>query len=178
MKGILVDNCALSLFRDIQIHNCLTGIQIVHADSDENTFRDIDIGHCNHGSGIGIDIDAGNEQHFYNILFHNNTRDVDDEVKDHYWNDIKGEFPITIHPDDMTGVILTADNVANVFGADTELIAANAIDNPFRVISTIVEPQIAQWYQLRLSADSGSTWFERVMVSTSRAAGSAVPSGT
>jgi len=178
MTGILIDNCALSMFEGIKIHDCLKGIQIVHEDSDSNYFYDIGIGGCDYVNGIGIDIDAGNRQHFERIIFHGNTRNVDAANGGHIWNDIEGEFPVTISPDDMTGITLTADNVANVFGADTELIAANAINNPFRIIMTIVEPQIAQWYQLRLSSDSGATWYERIMVSTARAAGSSLPDGT
>lgn len=174
MKAIVVDNCALSVFKDIQIHDCLTGIQIVHEDSDTNTFDNIDIGDC----ATAIDIDAGNVQHFDCITFHGNTLNVDDLVHDHIWTNIHGRFAMTVEPDDMTGVTLTADIAANVWGADTELRAAATSTKPFRVVATYLEPQIAQWYQLRLSADSGSTWFDRIMVSTSRAAGSLAPSGT
>ena len=178
MTALLVDNCTYSDFRDLTIHDCLTGIQIVNANSDVNTFCCIDIGDCDNVAGIAIDIDAGNEQNFDRILLHHNTRNIDDEVGDSQWQEIVGEFPVTITPDDLVGVTLTADNVLNVFGADTELIALNAIDNPFKVVITILEPQVAQWYQLRLSADSGSTWFERIMVSTSRSAGSSLPAST
>jgi len=126
----------------------------------------------------GIDIDTGSEQHFDKILFHHNTKNIDDAVCDSLWNNLVGEFPVTIAPDNLVGTTLTADNVANVFGADTELRAALAATKPFKVLMTVVKPQVAQFYQLRLSADSGVTWFERIMVSTARAAGSALPAST
>ena len=178
MTGIKVDNCALSVFMDSRIHDCLKGIQIVGAAPDGNFFHNIGIGGCNHANWIGIDIDTGSEQHFDKILFHHNTINIDDAVCDSLWNNLVGEFPVTIAPDNLVGTTLKADNVANVFGADTELRAALAATKPFKVLMTVVKPQVAQFYQLRLSADSGVTWFERIMVSTARAAGSALPAST
>lgn len=178
MTAMLIDNCELSRFEDLYTFECLKGIQIIDAGSINNTFDNVNIYNCSHANGIGIDIDAGDEQHFNNIRFNGNTLNIDDEVDGHQWNNVNGQFPITIDPDDMTGVTLTADNVANVFGADTELRAAALATKPFKVVMTILEPQIAQWYQLRLSADSGATFFERIMVSTARAAGSGLPSST
>lgn len=174
MTGILLDNAVRNDFVGLHIHECLTAIQIIHENSDTNFFENIDIGDC----ALGLDLDAGNEQHFRDILFHCNTLNVDDEVGDHIWGGILGEFPITVEPDDLVGITLTADNVANVWGADTELRAVATSTKPFRVVAVVVEPQIAQWYNLRLSADSGASFFDHVMVNTSRAAGSTAPSGT
>lgn len=174
MTGILLDNAARNAVEDSHIHHCLTAIQVVHENSDMNFFKEIDIGDC----AVGLDLDAGNEQHFHNILFHRNVLNVDDEVGDHIWSEIKGAFPITVEPDNLTGVLLTADNVANVWGADTELRAAVNSTKPFRIVAEVVDPNIAQWYRLRLSADSGATFFDQVMVSVAKAAGSMAPSGT
>lgn len=173
MTAIKVDDLCCSEIETIRIHDCLKGIHILGANAYHNIFSFCDIGDC----AIGIDIDAGNENTFHEMILHN-TLNVDDEVHDSIWTNIHGAFPMEIDPDDMTGITLTADNVANVFGPDTELRAAALATKPFRVIASYVEPQIAQWYQLRLSADSGVTFFDRIMISTSRAAGSLAPSGT
>jgi len=66
MTGLLIDNTSSSKFLDLDFHFCVTGIQIVGADSDINYFHNLDIGDCN----LGIDLDAGNEQHFTNISLH------------------------------------------------------------------------------------------------------------
>ena len=174
MTGLLLDNACHNEIKDSHFHECLTAVQIIHADSGKNFFANLDIGEC----ALGLDIDAGSEQHFVGITFHDNTVNVDDEVEDHIWDDIMGEFSITVEPDDLAGVTLTANVAANVWGVDTELRAAVTSTKPFRIVAVIVEPQIAQWYNLRLSDDSGSTFFDHVMVSTARAAGSTAPPGT
>ena len=174
MIAVGINQFGYSVFSDLRIHECAVGIGIMGANSDGNQFRNIGIGGC----FVGIDIDAGNHQHFRDVLFHDNTVNVTDAVHDHIWSDIKGEFPITIEPDDMAGVTLTADAAADVWGPDTEIRAAVDSTVPFRIVAEIVEPQIAQWYHLRLSSDSGVTFFDRFMVSTARATGAFAPAGT
>ena len=174
MTGILVDKYSHSLFDDIRICDCLKGIQIVGATATENQFCSV----FTEGCAIGFDIDAGTDQHLCKITFHENTLNIDDEAGAHFYTDLYGDFPITITPTDLVGTTLASNATLNVYGTDTELRAAAAATKPFRVIGVIVEPAVAQWYQIRLSADSGSTFFEQVMVSTARAAGSAIPSGT
>lgn len=174
MTALKVDALSYSEFQKLRIHKCLVGVHIVGATADENSFDTLDIGDC----AIGLDLDAGNEQHFNEITLHGNTLNIDDEVGDHIWTNIHGAFPITVEPDDMTGVTLTAGADANLWGSDTQIRAAATSTKPFRIVAEYVEPAIAQWYQLRLSDDSGSTWFDRIMLSTSRAAGSLAPSGT
>ncbi|GAG75237.1 unnamed protein product, partial [marine sediment metagenome] len=39
MTGILVDNCARSLFEDLRIHDCKAAIQIINTNSDDNLFH-------------------------------------------------------------------------------------------------------------------------------------------
>lgn len=173
-KGIRLNNAKINESDHLHIHECLTGLQIEHVDSDSNSFHDIEIGGC----ALGIDIDGGNGQHFDNITFHNNTRNVDDEVGDHVWDNIKGQFPISIYPDDFTGITVSSDAVANTWGALTEIIAANAIDNPFRVVGVVFDPTDSQWSRVRFTGDAGSIYYDDIMFDASRQAGSNAPSGT
>ena len=86
LTGLKVDQFARCHFDDLSINSCLAGIQIVGANSNENDFHDLTLG----DSAIGIDIDAGNEQHFNRIVFHHNTKNIDDEVGDSIWTNIFG----------------------------------------------------------------------------------------
>ena len=174
MTGILVDDVAHAEVLDSRIHNCLNGIKVVGSGSDKNEYKDLDIGEC----AIAINIDAGNDQHIQDVSFHHNTSNIDNGVGDHVYDSLIGDFPMILYPDNMTGVTLTANNVANVYGSDGVLWAAQSATTPFRFIALYVEPQIAQWYTIRLSADSGVTFFDRIMFNTSRSAGSLAPSGT
>ena len=175
MTAILIDEWGYSNFERIRIHRCFKGIQFVGTASDENTFNMIDIGEC----VIGLDIDAGSENHFYEVVFHHNTRDVDSEIQDQIWMNIYGQFPIYITPDNLTGTAV-ACGAANTYGGDTQLIAANAIDNPFRIVGVTFAPSAspAEWYMVRFSADSGSTWYDTLMFLGDKREGIAAPSGT
>ena len=181
-RGLLVDNFARSRFRDIRIHSCLEGIQIVGATSDHNSFENIDIGDCTHANGIGINIDAGNEQHFSDITFHHNTKNVDDEVGDHLWGGIYGQFPIEILPNDLDGTTFTTGDAASGIEADwgtaIAFIAADELEGPYRIVGVHVEPADTDWFELRFSADSGATYSDRVLFKDAKRAGSGAPSGT
>lgn len=172
--AILLDNCSRTWVEDVRIHEGLAGIQIIHANSDSNIFHDIDIGGC----GIGFDLDAGNEQHFYDICLHDNTTNIDDEVHDHIYKTICGQFPMTIEPDDFNGVTVTAHANANTWGADTEIRAAATSTKPFRIVSVAFEPGVSQWYRVRFSDDSGSTHYDDIMVDATKNQGGEAPSGT
>lgn len=175
MTGMLVDNITKSIFRDIRFHECHTAIQTVHADADENYFDGIDIGNC----GTGLDLDAGNCQHFNDILFHDNTVNVADAVGDHHWSSIRGEFPISVHPDSiLAGVTLTADNAANAWGADTEIRSAAAATKPFRVIGVYMDPGVAQWYRVRFTTTGAAPYYDDLMVNVAKREGIGAPSGT
>lgn len=157
MTGLKVDTCAHSLFQDFFIHECLTAIQVVGATTDENNFIHLDIG----DSVLGLDLDAGNEQHFIDLYFHHNTTNIDDEVGDHHWTEIRGEFPITTAPDDLVGVTITAGVGANTWSAaNTQVRAAAA--TPFRVVGVVLDPDIAEKYRVRLF--NGITYFDDFFV--------------
>lgn len=173
MTGILLDNTTRNLISDLYMHKCLTGIQIIHADSNENKFKNMDIGDC----ALGLDIDAGSIQHFHHIDFHGNTKNVDDEVKNHEWKDIHGEFLIEILPSDLVGTPVTT-GAAGVYGLDTELIALNAIDAPFRIIGVSVDPATSEWYQVRFSANNGVSWYDVIQFDATKREGIAAPPGT
>ena len=164
---------ARSHCENIHIDDCATGIWIHNAGADGNLLDGVFI----HGCALGIDIDSGNDQHFKNIYFLDNTRNVDDEVGDSQWLDIHGRFDIVILPDDMVGVnVLTG--AAGVYGGDTELLAAAGRDNPFRVIGYAFDPSTTEWYHVRFSDDSGSTFFDMVPLYGQRHDGASAPSGT
>ena len=174
MTGILADNCARSEFECLAIHNCKTAVQVVGATSDTSIFCDIDIGDC----GIGFDLDAGNEQHIVDVIFHHNTTNIDDEVGDHIYSSLYGQFEITIEPDNFAGVTVTAHNTADTWGADTELRAAATSTKPFRIVAIHLEPGVSQWYRVRFSADSGSTFFDDVLLDATKREGASAPAGT
>ncbi len=87
-------------YENIFIHSCATGIWIHNSAADDNFFEHIDIHDC----ALGIDIDSGNRQHYENIAFYGNTRNVDDEVGDSEWLNIRGRFDIEILPDNLVGI--------------------------------------------------------------------------
>lgn len=141
-------------------HTCLAGIKFSGAASDSNNFHQIDIG----DSAIGIDIDAGNDQLFDNVIFHHNTKNIDDEVGDSSWNNIQGEFNVSIEPNDFTGVTVNTHANADTFGTDTEIrAAATSTDGPFKVAAYVIEASAAEKFRVRFSSDSGSTHFADIM---------------
>jgi len=178
MTGLLLDTVASSNIHYNQIHDCLTGIQIVGAGSDENSFSHLDIGNCNNVNGIALDLDAGDRQHFNDITLHENTLNVDDEVGNHTWNNIKGEFNMDILPDDLTGVTVTADNVADTWGVDVEVRAAATSTKPFRIVGYHFEPSVTQKHKVRFTADNGTTYFDEIFVEMAKNSSVEAPSGT
>lgn len=176
MIGILLDNADCTEVTRNRIGFCATAIQVINAGSDNNKFSNLDICSCT----LGFDIDAGNNQQFGNIYFLGNTRNVDDEVADHMYTDMKGAFPIYITSDNLAGTAVACGGAGNTYGADTQLIAANAIDNPFRIVGVAFAPDAspAEWYMVRFSADSGSTWYDTLMFLGDKREGIAAPSGT
>ena len=154
MTGLLIDKSCCSDHEKLVFHDCKTAIQLVDSDSEANVFRDIDIGGC----ALGLDIDAGSEQHFFGISFHDNDVDVDDEVKDHLWQSIFGQFPTTMEPEDLAGVEIAAGD--EDWGADTEIRAAISATVPFKVLAYTVQPSSDENTLIRFSADSGLTFFD------------------
>lgn len=173
-RAIYINTSTVNEFYNVHVHACLTGLQIAGATSDFCTFHSCDFGDC----ALAIDIDAGNEQHFDNISFHHNTTNVDDEVHDHFWKNIQGQLPLTIEPDNLTGVTVAANAVANVWGTDTELRAAATSTKPFKIVTVIGQPVIAQLHELRISSDSGSTFDNHLMIESARGVATPSPSGT
>jgi len=155
MAAIKVDQIARSQFQELRIHECAVGIQTVGVGADSNLFRILDIGEC----GIGLDLDEGNGQHFDDIWLHGNTINVDDEVGDHVWHKIHGQFPMVVVPDDLTGVQVNCGGVG-AWGADTEIRAGALATKPFRVAAVNLDPSAAERYSIRFSADSGVSWYD------------------
>jgi len=137
----------------LHIHKALVGIHMEGAASDFNHFENCDIGEC----ALGIDLDAGDDTHFDHIDFHHNTANIDDEVGNAIWKNIHGQFAIAIEPEDLDGVEITAGN--DDWGADTEIRAALTSTIPFKVVAYQLSPSSDETTLIRLSADSGSTFF-------------------
>jgi len=173
MSALLIDQFAQCDFRRLNIHYCLKGIQVVGANSDDNRFIDVDIGE----SALALDLDEGNEQHFYNLTLHGNAANVDDEVGDHIWTNVFGKFSIKIEPDDLVGVQVSC-GAANTWGNDTQIRAVATSTVPFRIVGIHVLPSASELYQLRFSADSGSTFYDTLQFDATKREGIAAPVGT
>ncbi|MBA7659452.1 hypothetical protein ES703_67432 [subsurface metagenome] len=173
MTALKVDQFAHSYFELLRIHECASGIQVVGADADSNHFNDIDIGGC----GIGFDLDEGNGQHLDDVLLHDNVVNIDDEVGDHHYSNIRGDFNIKIEPDNLVGVQVDCGG-AGVYGGDTEIRAAVSSTKPFRIVGVHVEPSANEWYTVRFSADSGVTFYDKLLFDGTKREGMAAPSGT
>ncbi len=174
MTGIKVDQIARSYFHDLKIHECAAAIQVVGTSADRNDFRMLDLGN----NVIALDLDEGDEQHFYDILLHANTTNIDDEVGNHYWRRIHAASKITIEPDDLTGTTVNTHDDPNKWGTDTQLRAALTSTVPFRIVGIVMEPSVSEWFSVRLSADSGASHSDVMLFDATKREGSAFPSGT
>ena len=168
-KALHIDDSKINEFHDIKIHKCLTGLHIDGAESVYNSFRNLDIGDCSATvavegvDGIAIDIDNGSEQFFNGLIFHHNTIRIADAVGDSTWNNVQGEFDVSIEPNNFTGVTVATHATANTFGTDTEVRAAATATKPFKVVAYIVEGSVAEKFRIRFSSDSGATHFADIM---------------
>ncbi len=160
MTGIKMDKAAGNDFEHMHIHDCLAGVQIINAASDGNYLHDIDIGEC----AIGLDLDAGNVQHFDHIDFHGNTLNIDDEVGDHTWKGIHGNFDVLLLPDNFTGVGLGTHVNPDTWGTNTEILAAVSRSKPFRVTSLSIEADASEKFRVRLSSDAGTSHFMDIQI--------------
>lgn len=174
MTSILIDEVALSCFDNIRIHDSLVGIKFVGDTSDRNCFDGLDIGDC----ALGLDIDAGNKQHFKSLKFHDNTLDVDDEVGDHLWGSIKGQFAIVIHPDNFTGIAVNTGDGANIWTASLQTVYTHAGHGPFRIVAIHSDVGTSEWYRLQLTNVDGAPYFDDLMFDANKREGVAAPSGT
>jgi len=175
MTALLLDKYCCSNFTGLRMHDCLKGIQITGATSDENAFNDIDIGEC----AIALDLDEGNEQHFNGIIFHHNTVNIDDEVGDHIFTNIHGEFPISTEPDNFTGVDVDTGDGANVWTA-APVQVRGAASVPFRITGVHVEADASEKFRIKLT--DGTTTFMDIQIEGENLAhkrtGVSAPSGT
>ena len=165
-KGIQINQSKINEFHNMHMRKCRTGIQIIGAASEGNTFQNCDIGDCDHASGIGIDLDAGSDQFFNNITFHHNTTNVSDATAgDSVWNNIQAELDVTLEPDDFTGVtVATHANAGEWTTVPVEVRAAATSTTPFKIVATLAEGNAAEKFRVRFSADSAVTWFDDISV--------------
>jgi len=173
MTALEIDNFGYGLFKDTRVHDCLVGVHILGANARENLFFNTDIG----DSVTAIDIDAGDENHFYRLILHHNTTNIDDVVGDHIYMDVLGQLEIAIQPDNLVGITVNTGG-AGAWGADTEILPAASRTKPFRIVGVHVEPSTSELYQMRFSADSGASYYDVVQFDGTKREGSAAPSGT
>jgi hypothetical protein len=176
--GLIMDDVKFSHLNGVQFHDCLTGLQITNADSDENTFNDL----LFHENTLGLDLDAGNGQIFDNIHFFKCTERIDDEVGDASWKEIIGEFDITKYPDNFTGIEVATGAGTAWTGAPVEIRSAATATVPFRVIGYVLEASASEKFDVKFTADGGTTYFsiapfEGVATGVNTKSGGA-PSGT
>ena len=153
MTGILLHKPVCTEIEGTKIGYCLSGLQQVGANSALNKCGNVEFCTC----AIGVNIDAGTAMSFDDILLYNNDLNFDDVVGGHLFNGIRGEFPITLEPEDLAGI--TVDSGANTWGGDTEIRAAATATKPFKVIAYQLQPSHDENMIIRFSADSGSTYF-------------------
>ena len=177
MTALKIDSVGYSNFERLRIHECLKGLHILGSNADKNIFSMIDIGDCDHANGIAIDIDVGDEQHFHDIILHHNTKNVDDEVKNHVWSNIFGAFPISIDPDDLAGETVTT-GTGTAYGSPLTIFSTNEIDQPFRIVGVTFEVTVNEWHMVRFSADAGASYFDTILFDGNKREGTAAPSGT
>ncbi len=172
--GLYMDNAKINTTEHVHFHDCLNGIQVVHNDSDVNTFKDLDIGLC----AIGLNLDAGGKHHIEHMNFHGCTVNIDDEVGDHVYQDLHGQFPITILPDNFTGVAVNTGDGADTWTAALVTVYTDSGPGPFRVIGVHMAPGTNEWYRLQFTADDGATYYDDLQFDVKRREGIAAPSGT
>lgn len=145
--AINISNSHDNDFSDIRIHHCKMGIIFTLNTSDYNHFDMIDI----YNSSVGINIDAGNVQHFESLIFSLVGNPVDDEVGDSVWFDIQSDNLIGgIQPQDLVGVDVDTDIVANTYGVDVLVCDAIDSDRPYYLVAILFEADAGERYGLRL----------------------------
>ena len=139
----------------INIHDALIGLSINgDATPTDNFFEHIDIGAC----ATGISIATGESAHFEEIRLHGNTINITETaITGNLWNNIQGELAVNIYPEDRAGIEVACGNT--IWGSDVEIRAGVAATKPFKVIGYSLDPSNEESTLIRLSADSGSTFF-------------------
>lgn len=160
-SGILIDRSAYGEYNNVRMCNTALGLQIGNEISDGNLFRNLYF--C--GNTLAIDINGGNVQHFIHVDFHGNAVNIDDEIKDSVWEDIHGDFNVTLTPDDFTGIVVATHANPDTYGADVELVAVGDYPaGPFKILAIHIEGDAAEKFKARISADNGVTFFDVQMI--------------
>ena len=158
--GLYMNNAKINTTKDTNAHKCLNAIQVVHADSDHNYFYDINIGGC----ATGLNLDGGNQQHFHNITFHDNTTNISDAAAvrgDNIYSNIFGAFAISIEPDNNFAGVALAAAAANTWPvSDTEVRAAATSTKPFTITGIAIEADASEKFRVRLKDASKSVYFD------------------
>lgn len=139
-------------FSDIRIHHCKMGIMFNLNSSDYNNFDCVDI----YNASIGLNIDAGNHQHFHYIEFERVGTPIDDEVGDSHWFNIFSDNLIgSIQPENLVGVDVDTSVAADTYGTDVLVCDALGSDTPYYLVAILFEADAGERYGLRLWEGTG-----------------------
>ena len=147
------------LVKDCNFHDGLLGINLTHADDDDDHFRNLELHNC--ATGIKIDLATCVNNHFREISFTLCTTNIDDGGTDTILQKIGLEsLSASVAPADLTGVVVTAGVGANTWTvACTEIRSAVAATKPFYVTGLVFDPDTLEKWGLRLYDDGGTTPF-------------------
>lgn len=173
MTALKLNKVKYTFIVDFEAVLCKVGLHIVHIDCDTNVLCGAGIDEC----ATGIKIDAGNGQYFENVRFDADTTNVDDAVGDHNWNNIRGSFPITV-TGALTGTQVDTHANAATYGTDTEIRSAASATKPFKIVGYHAEPSFDEKFKVRISADSGATFFDEFLVESAKNHASSAGTGT
>jgi len=135
--GINLDNTInqFCIFTAVEVINCTAGINIEAANT-INVFRHVNI------TGT--------------------TTPINDEGSLTNWNHdiVSDSLHAHLIPDDLTGIQITAAaGAGNWTAVEVELYAAVAATEPYIITGIVFEADTLEKYELRLSADGGTTYF-------------------
>lgn len=150
--GIFLNGSRHNHFNNIEIFRCKSAVRFDWINTDGNFFSDIRIV----GAPKGLDIFAGNDQHFEHMFFEQCNMAVDDEVGDSSWFEIYTDTMLcAVQPQDLVGVDVDTAIAADTYGADVLILDASDEDIPYYIVAILFEPDTKEKYGLRLWVGTG-----------------------
>lgn len=179
-NGMYIGGTENGMFKNIMIKNFAFGIFIESSNAHKNTFNNIDFARCiKRGIWFGTTT-------YDNIMKNSSFTDclvglyiestviktslidcsftlcgtnIDDSSSSTELAGIISSISNKIYPENLDGVELPNSGSIGVYGATTVIIPADAIEKPFKILAFTAAPSDDKKFILRLSADSGVTWF-------------------
>jgi len=88
---------------------------------------------------------------------------IDDASNSTSLDNIMSKFANAIYPESVNGITLPNSTIPETYGENTPIIPAETIDKPFRILAYTAAPSDDKKFIIRLSADSGVTYFLHMM---------------